>query len=310
MGLGLSVEVTLDAVGNVTNVGLDPVSALAYTATKLGPHAVTFENGDGTSQVKINAKGDKLTVKASAPTLAAFIGSGSWSADLFRTHEPTTVAYTVGDAAGAPTIVIDSVTGGASDLVVGATAYKAKTGPKGSDASAKIDFSRNGFTKKLEIKVSVKAGGERPASLKITLSGKDEQKFNDTLAALAAVTGRSWAGLMCDGTTAIGFTYSVVDDGLGGTVAFGAATGGTATTESNKDGFTVRFDGTKTKVKVSLHQKKDLSWELKVRAKTDKCKHTPAANPTVNTSVAPGADQGHDHHDRDHRVDNHGPSHG
>ena len=93
-GSGLSVVVVLDVVGNVSQVDLDPIGT--YSATKLGPHAVTFENGDGTSQVKINAKHDKLEVKATAPTLASFLGTGSWSADLFGTHETTTVGYTVG----------------------------------------------------------------------------------------------------------------------------------------------------------------------------------------------------------------------
>jgi hypothetical protein len=242
--------------------------------------------------VKIQAKGDKLAVKATAPTLASFLGSGTWSADLFGTHEITTVLYTVGGTAGVPTIALDSVVAPGDVAVVQGTP-KMTTGPKGSDASVKIEFSRNGFTKKLDIKVSVKAGGERPASLKITLSGKDKQKLAGTLEQLVGT--RTWAGHLCDGTP-VTFGYEVVATGTVGSVVFGTASAPT-TVKTDKHGFTVRFDGTKTRVNVQLEQKKDLSWELKVSAKADKCKHTPAADPKVNTPVKPGADQGHRGHD-------------
>jgi hypothetical protein len=288
-GSGLSVDVRLDAVGNVSQVDLDPVGT--YSATKLGPHAVTFENGDGTSQVKINAKGDKVAVKASAPTLAEFVGTGTWSADLFGTGEKTTVDYTVGDAGGAPTIALGPVVA-PSDVTVLAGTPATKSGPKGSEAKVRIDFSRAGFTKKLEIKVSVKAGGDRPANLKVTLSGKDKQKLSGTLAELIGGGERTWFGHLCDGT-AVSFTYEVHDPG---TVAFGAATA-PVSVKSGKHGLKVKFDGTRTRVAVRLHEKKDGSWELKVSAKAGKCKHTPAPDPTVNTPVAPNADRGHDHHD-------------
>jgi hypothetical protein len=289
-GTGLSVVVKLDAVGNVSQVALDPVGT--YSATKLGPHAVTFDNADGTSRVKINAKGDALSVKASVPTLASLLGSGKWSADLFGTHEPTTVDYTVGDSAGAPTIAIDSVAAPVDVAVVQGTP-KMTTGPKGSDASVRVEFSRNGFTKKLDIRVSVKAGGERPASLRITLSGKDRQRLAGTLEQLVGT--RTWAGHLCDGTP-VSFGYEVVATGTVGSVVFGTASAPT-TVKTNEHGFTVGFDGTKTRVKVQLVHKPDTSWELTVSARADKCKHTPAADPTVNTPVKPGTDQGHNGHD-------------
>ena len=295
-GTDLSVVVKLDAVGNLTQVDLAPIGT--YSATKVGPHAVTFENSGDTSQVKIKAKGDKLAVSASAPTLASFLGTGSWSADLFGTGTATTVAYTVGDSGGAPTIALGAIVPAAGITVVPGTP-KMKTGSSGSEASVRIEFSKDGFTKKLDIKVSVKADGERPASLKITLSGKDRQKLNGTLAQLAGL--HSWSGHLCNGAP-VSFTYTVRDPA--GTVAFGTATGATATAKPSNHGFTVRFDGSKTKVKVSLNQKKDLSWELKVRAKTDKCKHTPALDPKVNTPITSGADR-----DDEHRESDDGSSH-
>ena len=225
-GSGLSVVVQLDVVGNISQVTVDPVGT--YTATKVGPHAVTFDNTDGSPQVKIKAKGDKLAVKASAPTLATLLGSGTWSADLFGTHETTNVGYTIGAATdGSPTVAIDSVAAPGDVTVVQGTP-KTHSGPNGADASVKIEFSRDGFTKKLEIKVSVKADEDIGAKLSITLSGKDKQKLSGPLADLVGT--RSWAGHLCDGT-AVGFTYDVVADG---TVAFGAATGAPATSKTEE----------------------------------------------------------------------------
>lgn len=290
-GSGLSVVVQLDVVGNVSQVAIDPVGT--FTATKLGPHAVTFDTADGTSQVKINAKGDKLAVKASAPTLASFRGSGTWSADLFGTSSVTTVGYTIGAAGTDPTLAIDSVAS-QPDVTVVQDPPKTRTGPKDASASARISFTRDGFTKKLDIKISVKKDGARPASLKITLSGKDKQALSGTLASLIGT--HSWAGHLCDGT-AVAFTYDVVDPG---SVVFGAATGATATSKTDKHALKVTFDGTKTKVNVSLKQEEDQTWDLKVSTKTDKCKHTPAPDPTVSTPVSPDAtksDKSRDHGD-------------
>jgi len=301
-GTALKVDVKLDAVGNISAVDLDPVGT--YLATKRGPHAVTVESGDGTSQVKINAKGDKLAVKASFATLASLLGTGTWSADLFGTHAPTSVPYTIGDVGGEPTLALGAITGGPSDMVVTPGTPEMKSGPKGSEAKVKIEFTRDGFTKKLEIKVSVKGHGDRPATLKITLSGKDKQKLTGTLAELIALGTRTWSGHLCDGTP-VSFTYSVQAPGM---VVYGNDATPPATVKTHEDGdehgdesgiesgFDVRFDGTKTKVKVRLEQEEDGSWELKVDAKADKCKHTPANDPTVNAPDGPNVHLGHGHH--------------
>ncbi|MEA2632724.1 MAG: hypothetical protein QOE66_2943 [Chloroflexota bacterium] len=278
-GSGLSVVVTLDVVGNVSQVNIDPVG---YTATKLGPHAVTFVNADGTSQVKINAKGDKLAVKASAPTLASFLGSGTWSADLFGTGTATTVGYTIGASGSSPTVAIDSVNAPAGIVVVQGTPV-VKPGHYQSSDSVQILFTMNGFTKKLDITISVDNQGTHPASLSITLTGKDKQQLSGTLASLLG--DHAWAGHLCDGAP-VSFTYQVVDPG---TIVFGTATGGTATTKTDGDGLTVSLDGTKTKVKIDLDQLKDLTWQLDVSTRTDKCKDTTAPAPTVNTPVSPDA---------------------
>ncbi len=287
LGGPLTVEVKLDGTGNVSQVNLNPIGT--YSATKLGPHAVTFAKGDGTTQVSIKAKGDKLSVKASAGTLDGLLGAGTWSADVFATGTKSTVAYTVGKAAdGTPTIAVNSVTPAAGITVV-QDPPKTETEDHEASASVRVAFSANGYTKKLSISVSVDTEGTHKASLKITLSGKDRQKLSGTLAEIGLGL-HTWTGALCDGK-AVGIRYNVLDTGA---VSFVDATGGTTTVKSGEHGFSVRFDGTKARVKVSLQKSDDGTWTLKVEARTGKCKNTPAPLPTVNTPVAPGADKAGD----------------
>jgi hypothetical protein len=301
LGSSLIVEVKLDANGNLTTVNLDPIGA--YSASKVSSHAVTFASADGTTQVKIKAHGDKLSIKATAGSLDALVGPGTWSADVFGTGTKSNVAYTVGKAAdGSPTLAL-----GAIDPVSGITVDPGtpvtKTGEHGASASVKVAFNRDGYTKKLTIKVSVKAEGDHPASLSLTLSGKDRQKLSGTLESL--VGPHTWSGKLCDGS-AVTIGYTVNADG---TVAYGSATGGTATVKTGEHGFTARFDGTEVKVKISLKQAEDGTYSLQTSAKRDGCDHQSVPNPTVNTPVNPGADQPSDHHG-DGSGDHHGDGSG
>ncbi|MES2209383.1 MAG: hypothetical protein V4515_04270 [Chloroflexota bacterium] len=286
LGASLTVDVVLDPVGNISSVALDPVGD--FSATKVGPHAVAFETTDGTTQVKIKAKGDKLSLKVAAGSLAALVGSGTWTADVFGTGATTLVGYTIGDSAGAPTISVDSVAAPAG-ITVTQSPPETSTSDDGAKASVRVDFAADGFVKRLKLSVSVKfEDGDQQARLKIELSGKDKQNLTGTLASL--VGPHAWSGLACDGTTALGIAFTVVDTAGVGSVTFDPATfatGGTATATANENGFTARFDGTRTKVKVRLTQADDGTWSLKVSAKTDKCKDQPAVDPTVNTPVAP-----------------------
>lgn len=291
-GSPLKVAVTLDVVGNISAVDIDPIGD--FSATRVGPHAVSFETTDGAVQVKIKAKGDKMSIRASASSLADLVGSGTWSADVFGTGDLSEVAYTVGAALdGTPTLAIDSVAAAPSGVVVDAMPVENKTDEKGSSASARIDFSFEGFVKHLKIKVSVRHEGDRVARLSFELSGKDRQKLSGTLEEL--VGAHSWTGFLCDGTPAtVNFMVN-----LDGTVSFVDATPA-ATRTDTAHGFKARFDGTRTKVKVKLAQNEDGTWTLKGDAKTDRCKDTPAASPIVNTPVLT-ADEDSDHHgDSDH----------
>lgn len=286
LGSPLTVAVTLDVVGNISSVDLDPVSD--FSATRVGPHAVSFANTDGTTQVKIKARGDRMSTRASSASLDDLLGSGTWSADLFGTSETTEVGYTVGlSVDGSPTLGIDSVTAPA-DVTVDQKPVETKASDHGSWASARIDFAKDGFVKKLKITVSLRNDGDRPASLSFELSGKDRQKLSGTLEELLGA--HAWNGFLCDGTpAAVNFTVNA-----DGSVAFVDATPA-ATEKDTKHGFVALFDGTRTKVGVLLYQKKDGTWSLKVDARADRCKDTPADPPTVNTPVADGAVQS-DHH--------------
>lgn len=294
-GLGLTVDVKLDASGNVSEVNLDPIPS-TYSASKISGHAVTFASADGTTQVKIRAGGSRMSVKASAGTLDALLGSGSWSADVFGTGgAKTMVGYTIGKATdGSPTVAINSVNA-PSDITVVQGTPKTGTEDHEAKASAMVAFSRNGFTKKLTISVSVDTEGTRPASLSITLSGKDRQQL--PLADLAGA--HTWSGNLCDGT-AVSFTYTVNADG---TLTYGSATGATATSKSSDHGFSVMFDGTKARVRVSLTPAEDgTTYALSVNASLGRCT-TPAPLPKVNVPVLPGADQPSSHHKGDRSGD-------
>lgn len=294
LGSPLTVAVTLDVVGNISNVDLDPVSD--FSATRVGPHAVSFANADGTTQVKIKARGDRMSTRATSASLDDLLGSGTWSADLFGTNEATEVGYTVGVAVdGSPTLAIGSVNAPA-DVTVDQKPVETRANDHGAWAWAQIGFAKDGFVKKLKITVSLRNDGDRPASLNFELSGKDRQKLTGTLDEL--VGAHTWSGFLCDQTQAT-VNFMVNADG---TVSFVDANPA-ATEKDTKHGFQAGFDGTRTKVNVWLYQKEDGTWSLKVEARADRCKDTPAVPPTVNTPVADGAVQT-DHQGKfDHQTD-------
>lgn len=287
MGLPLTVDVTLDPVGNVSNVDLNPTGD--FSATALGPHAVSFANSGGTTKVKVQARGDRMSVRASSASLNDLVGSGTWTADLFGTSEPTNVDYTVGAAGdGSPTLSIDGVNAPA-DVTVDQKPVQTKSGEHGSAAWARISFTRDGFTKRLTVMVSVRNKGDRPASLTFQLSGKDRQKLTDSLENLVGT--HTWTGHNCDGTPAT-VTFTVNADG---TVSFVNANP-PATAKESDHGFKARFDGSRAKVRVSLKQNEDGTWTLRVDGRSSWCKDTPATEPTVNTPVSPDAKHSDHHH--------------
>jgi hypothetical protein len=302
LGSSLTVQVTLDANGNLSQVNLDPVGD--NTATKLSAHAVTFDSAAGGTQVKIKAHASSLSIGATAGTLDALVGPGTWSADLFATGAKSSVAYTVGNNAGAPTVTIDTVTpaDGITSVIGMPEAKHSKhfeSEHQNGDhvAVGMVSFTKDGYTKTLRITVKVDTGDKPHASLKLTLTGRDRQVLTGTIAELQGA--HTWSGKTCDGT-AIGLTYTVNPDG---TVTYVSATGGTVTTHAFDKGFLARFDGTSAFVNVSIHQNEQVAgtYTIKVKFQRYGCAKPAVPNPVVNTTVQPGADQpaiGHSNHDK------------
>lgn len=260
LGTSLTVAVTLDPVGKISGVALDPAGTLPTSVTS--DHGVKFSSVDGTASVQVKAKGDKLTVKARTKTLADLLGSGTWKANVFGAGTEANVGYTVGvDAAGKPTLKIDSATASAGVGVV----IKDPTDDRDGEASARatVVFSLNGYSKSLKLSVTV--GEDGTAGLKITLSGKDRQKLQSTLELL--VGPRTWSAHLCDGTPVL-VAYHVTTEG---TAVFDSSTGPTATVKTVPHGFKVRFDGTKVRLDVSLKALEDGTWRLKATGKSGQC---------------------------------------
>jgi len=299
LGASLKVDVATDGAGNLTSVALDPVGD--FTATRDRPHAVKFENADGSVKVTISSWGGGTSIKARAGTLAALEGEGSWKADVFSTGHPTTVQYTVGDnGSGGPTIVVDSVSTPGAPAGFTATAGTPTTKTKGdfTTASVGVQFAWNGFKRHLAISVTAGTGDDAKASLKVSLGGRSGQSLSGTLADVLG--SHTWHGQLCDGTS-VGIAFQVVGDGSGGAkVTYDPdtfATGAPAHAWNLKhgSGFVALFDQKHAAVLVWLRHKSDGSWKLSVGSFVGRwCKGTTIPNPTVNTPVAPDATKGPD----------------
>jgi len=271
LGTPLTVAVTLDSGGNISGVALDPSSALSKT--KSGDDFVKFTNTDGSVKVAVKAKGGQLAIKAKAKQLGDLLGDGSWSADVFGTGTKSTAAYTVGkDSSGNPTVSIGTVTtpSGVVWTPTPAPVHKVTPGgsksgdkAKGSHASASGTFTWQGFTKTLTISVAVR--GDGTAGLSISLTGRDAQKLNGTLASLAGA--RTWSATTCAGAP-VKVSYHVASDG---TVVYDGATGGTATEKTFAHGFVAFFDKGRTGVFVNLLAQSDGTYNLLVLGRSGDC---------------------------------------
>ena len=230
LGTPLTVAVTLDSVGNISGVALDPSTALSKT--KSGDDFVKFSNNDGTVKVTVKAIDGRLSIKAKAKTLSDLVGKGP-GLPMSSAPGRSTAYYTVGrDPSGKPTVAIGAVHPAAGVawklgpfVATKVTPSTAKSGAadkgkaKGAHAAADGTFSWQGFTKSLTISINV--AGDGTASMAITLSGRDAQKLNGTLASLAGA--RTWSAHTCAGT-AVSVKYHVASNG---TVVYDGATGAT-----------------------------------------------------------------------------------
>ena len=255
LGSSLTVAVTLDSAGNISNVSLDPTDTL--TKTKTTPEAVKFTSADGSTKVSVKAKGDRLSIGARVTKLDDLLGNGTWSADVFGTGAKSSVDYTVGkDANGKPTVTLGTVSP-ADGITAQPFSRKVHRCDSGGCAAGGVSFAYGGFVKHLLVSVCVdKDGGAR---LKITLSGRDRMKLSGALGDL--VGPRTWKGHLADGTK-VTVDYQVTEEGK---VVFDGATGAPATSQAKGQGLVVRFTGTDVGVQIFLKQDKAGTYTLVVR---------------------------------------------
>jgi hypothetical protein len=274
LGTPLTVAVTLDAGGSISGVALDPSTALSKT--KSGNDFVKFTNTGGSVKVSVKAVAGHLAIKARAKQLGDLLGTGSWSSDVFGTGPKSTASYTVGkDGSGNPTVAIGTVSTPAGVTWTPAQAPIhlvkpgiSKSGDKGkvsgSNATASGTFTWQGFKKTLTISVSVAKNGT--AGLAITLSGRDSQKLNGSLASLAGA--RTWTANSCAGKP-VSVKYHV--DATSASVIYDGATGATATEKQLGHGFLAWFDKGRTGVFVNLVAQDNGTYNLNVLGRSGDC---------------------------------------
>ena len=270
LGSGLNINVTLDEIGHIDVVTVG--NGVAFTEDRAGDHKIRFSNDEDSTRVDVKAKNSKLSASVKASDLASIVGTHTWSANLFGAGD-TDVTFVVGDDGGDPVIVDGSVlvTPAAGELFdIGDIKTEDDDDEVGS--SVKVIFTFDGY--QMVLKISVERdleeddddeADERSYKLKIELKGKDLQK----LQGLVSPEGDYfWEGLLCD-LTPVRVDYSV--DRSGTVIAIDVNVDGYELKEKDH-GFEVKFDDSKAKVSVSVKQKDDGTWELKVKSKTtEKC---------------------------------------
>ena len=181
LGSGLTVSLTRDDTGTITEVALDPSGA---TIVKEGDHKVVFLLADGDTQVVVKSfsksKGDdgeataggvKTTVTADAT--ADVTGPGSWSADVFGTGL-VTIPYTVAFDGNTPSITIGDIV-----LPEGVTAEISDPKIKTSDEKSKFKIKVTLISGEDKARVSFVAStrldddGELDVKLAVTLDARN-----------------------------------------------------------------------------------------------------------------------------------------
>lgn len=280
-GVPLTVDVTTDETGNLSNVAVNPADGL--TATTLKPNRVVFENASGTGTIIVRNREGRQSVTVRAGTLADISGAGQWKGDVFGTSTLTTVDFTVGAGdGGVPTITgvsSSDATAQIGDLV---------TSNDSDEQSARVTvlFSNGGQTRSLSIRVEVEKedDGTTRASLRIVLS----RPRNVPQPAADVAGPHSWDGRLCDGTSAhIDYTVN-----LDGTISAVAATPEPLSIRGEEHNTVVRFTKYE-RVRVSAELENGLI-ALDV-VENLRCGN----NPTTNATIGEGASDDHsdDHGD-------------
>jgi len=276
-GVPLTLGITLDPFGNIQEVTIDPTFAPDHESD----HKVTFERAsDGSTVVKAKASGEKLTAKVKTSNLDEFVGTQTWSADVFGTGTASTVTFTIakvgtGDSAyleitGPP--VVTPVPGIDSEVSGPTTDSDDHDGDEWEyESKAYVNFFMDGFKKSLKIEIETEYENDDDhegvrAKLKVELRGKDVQNLEG-----AIVEGpQSWTGLLCDGSTAL-VEYTVAADGTVSEPIVTVAGDVVYETDMDDDGFKIQFtdsngdDGAYVKVDV---KDENGSLALEVKSKT------------------------------------------
>jgi hypothetical protein len=283
-GAPLTLTITTDPGGALTNVAVDSANTANYVATKLKSHKVVFESVSTTNPARIVVKSGHggQSVSAHAGSLAEVSGPGVWSGDVFGTGTASTVNFTVvAKADGTPDITnVASSAGG----VVGAVDYSSGDGHEGdSGSSARVSVK---FTN---------AAGDQSRSLTIAVRlntnehGDTSAKLSISLGRIRGVEGMAvgshvWSGTLCDNTAAT-IAYTVAADG---TLTLGAIAPATATSSTGEEGATVTFA---TGERVRISSKMDDHGQVRVSVKVHiDCN---SGNPVTNVSTSiPTPDNG------------------
>lgn len=205
-GVPLTLDLTTDATGTLTNVAVNPADS--FTATDLRPNRVEFQNTAGTAEIVVRNKEGRQSLTVRAGALADISGAGRWSGDVFGTGTATTVDYVVGATAeGAPTIT-DVVS---SDPTAQIGALETSQDATEQEAKVQVQFTSGSQRRTLSIKAELETETEEgitqtEASLKITLG-----RLRALAVPAADIAGpKTWSGTLCNGTAAsINYTLNL-----------------------------------------------------------------------------------------------------
>jgi hypothetical protein len=222
-GVPLTLDVTTDVGGGITNVAVD--SADPTVATHLKPHKVVFQSANPNdptgdpARVVVKSRHGGQSVSARAGSLADVSGNGHWGGDVFGNGTPSTVDFTIGAATdGSPDITGITHTGEAA--VVGDVQHDSGDGhddhegdESSQSARVKVTFTNvaGDQSRTLVISVRVHTGGDEGdggAKLSIALGRIKGVAVDATVAAGT----HTWNGTLCDGSAA-SITYTVAADG-------------------------------------------------------------------------------------------------
>jgi len=298
-GVPLTVDLTTDAAGSLTNVAVNPADS--FTATDLRPNRVQFQNTDGTAVIVVRNHEGRQSVSLRAGSLADISGAGRWSGDVFGSGTPTTVDYVVGaDGDGAPTLT--GVVSSDATAQVGAVENSQEDNER--EAKVQVAFTDGSQRRTLTIKASVETETEdgvttTKASLKLVLG-----RVRGVARPAADVAGpHTWSGSLCNGTPA-SITYTI---NLDGTISAVTPSPAAASVRGGEHNSEVRFSKWQ---RVRIHSDLENGLITLEVAERFSCDVTPGTNTTVST--VPGRNDNSDDRgdNRDDRSDNGNDDHG